>query len=547
MTEASDIAPESVVKQVTGLLELGQTAQAIELARTNLDRGIEAPLLLNLRAYWLEGQNRPAEALRDLERARELAPTDIAVLNALGLCLAKLGRLEEAAEAFQQCARLAPEFAPAHYNAGWSLEDLGELDRARDAFLEAARLNPQVVDPLARLATLAARRGQWESTRAFAQKALALAADNGPAAIALATADLAAKDYHAARARLGAAIDAPRLSDQDRGTALGLLGDVLDAEERYGEAFAAYAASNAMFKSVFASRLAASAEMPMNEYVDWLLQSFGDSQMPRWPTDDPVGSRRDGPVRHLFVLGFPRSGTTLLEEVLACHSDVITTGEKDALAGIVRELLAGPQQLSRLKFLGSAEVGLYRARYWQSLAARGIPVAGKILVDKQPFNSIRLPLIAKLFPEARIIFCLRDPRDVVLSCFRRRFNVNAANAEFLSLDRAAQLYDSVMRLVELYRKKLPLPIHAIKNEDLVADFDRHMQSLCAFCDIGWTDAFRDFARRSAAREISTPSATQVAKGLGREGIGHWRNYRAEMAPVLPLLSGWAERLGYSEN
>jgi tetratricopeptide (TPR) repeat protein len=547
MTEAIEIERESAVKQVTGLLQRGQTAEAVALATASLERGIEAPLLLNLRAYWLEGQNRPAEALRDLERAHALAPTDVAVLNALGLCYAKLGRLEEAAAAFQECATLAPAFAPAHYNSGWSLEDLGELDRAHDAFLEAVRINPQAVDPLARLAALAARRGQWDSARSFAQKALALAADNVPAAIALASADLAAKDYQGARTRVAALLDAGRMTNQDRGTALGLLGDVLDAEGRFGDAFAAYAASNATFKPVFASRLAASGEMPMDEYVGWLRQHFEDRAMPPWPVDGAAGSRRDGPVRHLFVLGFPRSGTTLLEEVLACHSDAVTTGEKDALAGIVRELLGRPQHLSRLRFLSRDEVDLYRTRYWESLAARGLRVDGKILVDKQPFNSIRLPLIAKLFPEARIVFCLRDPRDVVLSCFRRRLNLNAANAEFLSLDRAAQLYDSVIHLVEAYREKLPLPIHTVRNEDLVADFDAQVRQLCAFCDIEWTDAFRDFARRSAAREISTPSATQVARGLGREGIGHWRNYRTEMAPVMPLLGEWAERLGYPGN
>src|SRR5271155_2570623 len=123
---------ETAVARATELLQRAQTAEAIALARDCLDRGVEAPLFLNLRAYWLEGQNRPAAALEDLQRAHELAPSDPMVLNALGLCLAKLGRLEEAVAAFRECTELAPDFAPAHYNCGWSLEELGELDRARD-------------------------------------------------------------------------------------------------------------------------------------------------------------------------------------------------------------------------------------------------------------------------------------------------------------------------------------------------------------------------------------------------------------------------------
>ncbi|HTW35986.1 MAG TPA: sulfotransferase [Rhizomicrobium sp.] len=538
MTEAL----ETAVARATELLQRAQTTEAVALARECLDRGVEAPLLLNLRAYWLEGQNRPVDALKDLQRAHELAPSDPMVLNALGLCLAKLGRLEEAVAAFRKCSELAPDFAPAHYNCGWSLEELGELDRARDAFLETARLNPQAVDPLGRLAALAARRGQWQNARTYAQRALALAPDNAPATIALASADLAAKDYRSARQRLGALIESPRLTDQDRGTIFGLLGDALDAEGRYDDAFAAYTASNTTFKSVFAGRLAATGEMPMDEYVGWLLQHFEDPATASWQ----MGPRNseDGPARHLFILGFPRSGTTLLEEILACHPDVITTGEKDALSGIVRELLGGPQHLAHLQFLDAREIAQYRKRYWDTLASHRIDVENRILVDKQPFNTIRLPLIAKLFPEARIIFCLRDPRDVVLSCFRRRLNPNAANAEFLSLDRATRLYDMVARLAAAYRRKIALPVHEIKNEDLVSDFDSRMRELCAFAGIEWTDAFRDFAQHSAAREVSTPSATQVIRGLGSEGIGHWRNYRSHMASVLPSLNDWAERFGY---
>ncbi|HKD22416.1 MAG TPA: sulfotransferase, partial [Rhizomicrobium sp.] len=185
-------------------------------------------------------------------------------------------------------------------------------------------------------------------------------------------------------------------------------------------------------------------------------------------------------------------------------------------------------------------------QYWDALSRLGVDCENRILVDKQPFNTVRLPLIARLFPDAKIIFCLRDPRDVVLSCFRRRFTANAANAEFLSLDGAAQLYDRVMRLASVYGDRLPLAVHPIRNEDLVADFDAQMLALCDFAGIEWSGNFREFAERSAARHVATPSAPQILKGLGRDGIGHWRKYESDLAPVLPLLSGWAERFGYDK-
>ncbi len=546
MSEAP--GPAAIIQDVTALLQRQEIDKAVAAAKDALDRGFEAPLLLNLRAYWLEGQNRPADALVDLYRARELAPEDPMILNALGLCLGKLGRTDEAYLAFRQCAELAPGFGPAHFNCGWTSEELGELERARMAFEEAARLDPKGADAHGRLAALAARRGQWDNVRAHAEAALARAPGHPAAVIALAQADSAAKSYADAKTRLQMVIDTPQASVQDRGTAAGVLGDILDAQGRYRDAFAAYTAGNALFKNAFAEKLAIRSEMSMADYVRWLLDSFEAPSMLPWPAGDLSRCKPgEGPSRHVFLLGFSRSGTTLLEEVLACQPDAVTTGERDPFTQPVRELLAQPGHLERLRDLGPAAVARHRTRYWEALRALGVPVEGKILIDKQPLNTVRLPLIAKLFPDAKIVFCLRDPRDVVLSCFRRRFINNPANFEFLTLDGAAGLYDAVMRLAAVYQEKLPLDVHEIRNEDVVEDFDGEVGALCAFLGIPWTDAFRDFARRSGAREVSTPSATQVVRGLGRQGIGHWRNYRAEMAPVLPLLNAWAERLNYPDN
>ncbi len=530
-----------VVRDVAALLEQGKLPDAVARAREALDDGVEAPLLLNLRAYWLEGQKRPREALADLERAWVLSPDDPAILNALGLCLARLGRNVDAATAFRKCAELAPEFAPAHFNSGWTLEDMGELDRARQAFEEAARLNPHSADPWAHLASLAARRGRWDETRTLAEKALTIDALQPVAVMAMANAELAGKSFGTARTRLQALIGSAKIGARERATATGLLGDVLDAERRYPEAFAAYASSNAQFGDLFAGHAAVQSEVPMNEYVAWLLESFARASPQDWRAEQqpPVPQK---PAQHVFVLGFPRSGTTLLEEVLACHPDVATTGEKDALSLIVRELFAAPGQLERLKSLDSTGLEPYRARYWEALGGFGIKA--RTVVDKQPLNSIRLPLIAKLFPDARIVFCLRDPRDVVLSCFRRRFVPSAANMEFLALESAARLYDAVMRLAETYKSLLGLSPFEMRHEDFVADFEAGTRSLCGFLGLEWVDEFRNFAKRSQAREVLTPSATQIQRGLDREGIGHWRKYESEMVSVLPQLNMWAARLGY---
>lgn len=541
---AEILDPAGAVREAVALLERGDVAAATGLARDALDRDIEAPLLLNLRAFWLEGQNRVSDALADLRRAHALAPSDPIVLNALGLCLAKVGKTEEAMKAFRDCAALAPQFGPAHFNAGWTAEDLGDFEIAAEEFEKAAGLMPQSADPEGRLAALAARRGRWDEARAHAAKALAIAPEQPSALIALTSADLAGRAFADAKARARLLLDAPNVTVQDRATAVGLLGDVLDAEGRYPEAFAAYAAGNTLYRELFAQRLALRPEMQMKDYVGWLLESFRDRAP--WPKSQAIPPAPGEPSRHIFILGFPRSGTTLAEEVLACHPQVETTSERDAFAEMAGDLLGAPEHVERLRDLGEARAGRYRARYFQVLRNFGMTIDGRILIDKQPFNTIRLPVIAKLFPDARIVFALRDPRDVVLSCFRRRFAVNPANFEFLDLESAARLYDSVMRLAAIYRRTLPLEIHELRHEALVEDFEAEMRRLCAFAGIDWIEEFRDFASRSRDRQVSTPSATQIQRGLGREGIGHWRNYAGEMAPVLPLLNPWVETFNYSK-
>ena len=158
-----------------------------------------------------------------------------------------------------------------------------------------------------------------------------------------------------------------------------------------------------------------------------------------------------------------------------------------------------------------------------------------------------MPVIAKLFPGARVLFARRDPRDVVLSCFRRRFGMNPSMYQLLTLDGAAGFYDAVMRLSEVYRPLLPLARHEVRYESIVDDFESSVRAACDFIGLEWDDSMLNFAAKARMRGISTPSAAQVARGLNREGQGAWRRYRDQMAAVLPLLEPWVERFGYEPS
>jgi tetratricopeptide (TPR) repeat protein len=538
-------ADERRLAVVLAALQAQDLARATALAREALAAGLEHPLLLNLRAYWHEAEGRDLEAFGDLQRAYELAPNDVSVLNALGLAHGRAGRMLEAARVFDSITTLQPDFVPAYFNKGWASEELGNLDLARECFSHAAELNPGSADAWARLAALAVRLGDWDSAGLDAERSLKLDARNAIARQALANVALAKGDAPAAERSLRAMLADDLLGPLDRANAEGLLGDVLDAMDRTKEAFDAYASSNTLLRNTHAPRFSDPGIETMPQYLEWLSSWFERLDPSQWLSSPPPGPG-DGPVlrSHIFLLGFPRSGTTLLEEIFRANPSVTATQERDGLVDGVRELMGRPGDLDRLASLQGAGFARYRRLYWQRLGEQGVEPGSGILLDKQPYNSIKLPLISKLFPEAKIIFSIRDPRDVVFSCFRRRFRMNPSNFELLTLESAARFYDAVMRLADLYSRKLTLRLHKQRHEDLVTDMEGQVRAICDFVDVPWDDGMQAFAQRRRGRAIATPSATQIERGLSREGIGQWRRYKEQMAPVLPLLQPWVERFGY---
>jgi len=545
-TKAQDAQAQreaDAIKAVTAALGASDLQGAAALSRSALDSGLLHPLFLNLRAYWLETQGRDREALSDLEQARALAPRDLAVLNALGLSLSRQDRLQEAADAFDDAIAVQPDFAPAHFNKGCASEALGELDAARAAYVRATELTPDVAEPFARLASLATRRGDWKDARALAGRALQLDPANVTARCALAAADIEEKAFDAADAALAKLLAEP-LSFQDRYNVQGLLGDLRNAQTRYSQAFRAYTEGNLEFREAHAPRFA--GRQTALDSIRWLTAHFEAAPTtPRQPADlDPA--QHGKAAGHVFLLGFPRSGTTLLEQVLASHARVISMEEKEAFLDSGRVFLGDPAAFEKLASLSGRELSGYRQAYWRRVEGYGIDVGSKVFIDKLPFHTLKLPLIVKLFPDAKILFALRDPRDVLLSCLRRRFRMNPYMYELMTPQDAARFYDAYMNLAELYRRKLPLDLIDLRHEDLVDDFEKETRRVCAFLGIEWSQAMRNFSERGKVRAIATPSAAQLSRGLYREGLGQWRNYEDELRPTFATLQRWVERFGYEK-
>ena len=534
------------LEQVDAAMRAQGLQAAGQLSLQALAAGVEHPTLLNLAASVRYGERRFEEAVQLLKRARALAPNDPNILNSLGVCLKALGRADAALQAYDAAVRIDPELAPAHFNRGTLLEELNDVKGARSAYERAVTLDGNSAEALASLAWLQAQAGDSAAARTYGDRALALSPANILARTALASTDLQQRDLSSAAARLSELSRTVDLTPVNRSIVLGLIGDLNDAEGRPREAFTAYTASNAELKALNAARFEAPGmEMALN-HARRLIAWFEAADPSPWRETPPQRPRAADPKAHIFLVGFPRSGTTLLENVLAAHPEVVSLEEKDCLAAS-STYLASDEGLERLARISPGEAMRQRDGYWSMVRSFGIEPRGRVFIDKMPLASVALPLIAKLFPTARVLFARRDPRDVVLSCFRRRFAMNPSMYQLLTLEGAAAYYDAVMRLSELYREILPVPQHEVRYESLVEDFEGTVRAACAFLGLGWDQAMNDFAAKARTRGISTPSAAQVARGLNREGQGTWRRYREQMTAVLPILEPWVERFGYEPS
>jgi tetratricopeptide (TPR) repeat protein len=572
----------SMLREVLKLAQARDFARAGAMARKALDEGFEHPLLLNVAATTLEQEGRFAESAQLLDRAVALAPQDVPARNALALCLQRLDRPAEALVHIETLLKDHPELGFAHANKGNALIALGFLGRAQTSHRRALELEPNNLSAMASLASIASHRGNHAEARSWAQKVLAVVPNFPDAVISLAAAELAAGELARAANLLHSLLADPRVADIDAARAGGLLGDVLDAGGRYEEALGAYTACNTALQKIYAHF---ASETPLTAYANQLTETVGNTvdlrasnsrhaqpvaagaavnQHAQPVAANAAGNRHAQPVAasaagnrhaqtvdasvgvsgHVFLLGFPRSGTTLLEVVLDGHPRVASLDEHELLTEAVREFMRDPQDLDALIRADEADLQLARQAYWDRVRDGEVEVSGKVFVDKYPMNTLKLPVIARLFPNAKILFAYRDPREVVLACFRRRFKMNAATYELLTLPGAAALYDVTMRLGELMRPVFGGNWRDVRYESLVADFAGQTRAICEFLGLEWIAGMDDFALRAQERERSTPSTAQLARGLDRSGKVHWKNYRAALEPLLPGLGKWVQRFGY---
>ncbi len=458
----------------------GRLTRAEGLFRSLLARNAASPEAFCGLASVLAAMGREAEALGWFDRALALAPNDAQTLNNYGGALTALERTADAVRAYERAVSQEPRYAAAWHNLGHCLTVEGRLEEARYALQQAVALAP----------------GNGEFHRS-----LALAAP-----------------FRQGDPRLDgmeAALGEPGLSRQDREELHYALGKAYDDLGRPDDSLDQFLAGAALVRARTAYDEAATLEG-----FSRIAGVFSEQMMARDAADTAPG-----PV---FIVGMPRSGTTLAEQMLASHPQVHGAGERTDLPRIVAEL--GARFPGGARDLGAADWARIGQRYLSGVRAPR-PDALRI-IDKMPGNFRYLGLIALALPGAKVIHVRRDPADTCLSCFTTLFR--GAQPYSYDLAELGRYYRAYEGLMEHWRGALPAGIMTeVAYEDLVAGPERELRRLLAFLDLEWDPACLTFHKTS--RSVMTASAAQVRRPLYATSVGRWRAHGPRLAPLLGAL------------
>ncbi len=500
MDESADSAApiDSLLRQASQLQQAGHLGEARDIYDEVLRHDPEQPDALHLLGVISARTGDPGRAVALIERAVALRPQNPAYLFNLANSYKAWGKPPQAMTAYRRALTLKPDFAKAWLALGNLLFEIDQLDEAENAYRQALEIDAGNPVALGRLANLLERSHRLEQAKAALDQGLALAPGHPMLNLAAARFDRREGRGDAAFARLRQ-LDVGALSPEFRSDYHFELGQIHDRRGAFEQAFAQFTEMNRCIAELTAFRVRGQDDI--GRQVADLKRLIPDSG---WQ----AGSRAAvDPVAPVFLVSFPRSGTTLISQVLDSHPGVQTLDEKPTVETMVKAAgrfgVGYPACLGRLTAEQKAQL---RAAYFE-VADRFLDRRpGVMLVDKVPLASVHLGLIHEVFPGARIIFALRHPCDVCLSCVMQAVKSHYAPGAFLTLESAAALYEEVMSLWQLYADRLPGDrILSLRYEDLVTDFDNEISRLLTFLDLGWDDDVTAFS--SHARAHGGGSAT----------------------------------------
>jgi len=525
------------LQQALHLLQSGAPQKCAKLCNEIL---AESPGLIQ--ALYLRGcaafqTGDIADSVSDLEIVHGQQPDHLHAAYYLGRSLRAAGKFEQAQAPLQAALGENELEVLAHYELAICLTRLRRRPEAIDHYQAILRLQPGNAQVAANLASLLERENRLDEAESWTGKALLMNPANETAQMTRATLDRRNGKYPEAVQRLRnliTGIDKP----VNRSIAWNHLGQCFEGQGNWDEAFDAFSESNRILKTHHPGSRPDPRGPHSLQTLDRLKVWLEEKPMAAW--NEPAMPDTGGIA---FLVGFPRSGTTLLDQMLSAHPDIEVLEEK-SLFSILHQNWSEPGTLEALADVNEAQITdaceIYRS---EMLRHRRQPQRS-LVIDKLPLNLAYLFLIHRLFPQAPVIFLQRHPLDVCISCYFQAFELEASMAYFLDIQVTAQYYNAVMQVAMLSIEQVSNPLHQLRYEDLVAAPKDQLKALLNFLALEWDDSVLEDRQHGGADASNTPSYQQVSQPLHSRSIGKWQHYPKQLESCLATLQPWVKHFGY---
>lgn len=488
-------------------------------------------------------------AEKDLLHSLELNSTPQACI-ALGQVYMVTNKLDKAELYLDKALSLDDTLVEAYNGLATIYSSTGRDSKAINYFEKIIDMNVSNEFVYGNLASLYERLRKHDQANETANKAVALNPDNVTGNLVLARVDRKNKQYDKAIERLNRILKTPSIHPSIILNIKSELGLALDLKGDYKQAFNAFVSSNEA-----AQQIASQAPYDKSYYLNKV------STNQAWYTADRVAAfpsvsinssndKYAGRKPPVFFVGFPRSGTTLVEQILSSNKNIEASGEEVVLNDLIDFAKSNIEaSKSYPEFMQDYDtqdkIFQLRDEYFKKLKSDcGFEGGDHLFIDKLPLNIVDLGFIKQLFPDAKIIMAYRDPRDVCLSCFTQAFQLNPAMIQFLTLKDTANFYAKTMELWLHYKEVLDIELFEYKYEDLVADSESITKNMVEFLGEEWSSEMLEYYKDVATKHVATPSFADVKSPIYSRAVQRWRNYADEIKEVENILEPYIKEFGY---
>jgi len=482
--------------------------------------------------------NAFAEALPLYEKLTRQYPGAAVLWAEYGNAASRLRDIKLADRAWTRALQLAPRNSEVVSMIGHQYQAWRLPDRARTCFAQAAAADPLAINPRISLAVLLEQQHELDRARLAVSECLAIDPRDDQARYFSAVIDRRENKLEKAERGLRDLIISEPKHPYVRYACRYELAQVLDRTDRFDEAMALLCEAKQIVRALTDTDLLIAGYDRGAERARRFTNSQPKDILRTWGRIFP--ERKRDPIPALaFLGGHPRSGTTLLEQILDAHPSMAALDEPTAFLEVLEPGFLKTREHS------SARINVLRRLYIEALKQElGANADGKLLVDKNPSPTARLPIWLRVFPELRVLIALRDPRDVVLSCYFQNIPLNAVNVNFLSFERVAKHYSDLMDIWLAVREWEGFSWIETRYEDTVADMEKEGRRVTEFLGQSWHESQAKFYEKSRQKQLYSPTYQDVTRPVYSRSVARWHAYEKYLAPVLPVLEPYCRKFCY---